>query len=167
MALCISKIRDVLSIYAGVHIPASEEQGLSVYLHPNEALIKGSSQAVTLFPEGERGADGDDGVDGSATVSSLLPAPLSASLSATARSLSQLPSSAPLDPGASWAAAHQLPTPLGPLRKPIEDWSVHDVQVSINANVWKAGCTSSHLPASNLSAFEFLGEVEGESNCVS
>ncbi|GAX80224.1 hypothetical protein CEUSTIGMA_g7662.t1 [Chlamydomonas eustigma] len=64
----------------------------------------------------------------------LLGAPidLSMSLAATATSLSSLPSAIPLDPGAACAAAYQMPTPLG-LTKPIEDWSIHDVQAWIRS----------------------------------
>ena len=116
VSLALGKIHSALSS-VGVNTPPSEEEGLSVYLHPNEALNKGSISA-------SGGGTGDADVDG--TNARLA---LTASLSATASSLTQLPSSAPLDPGASWAAAHQLPTPLGPLEKAIEDWSVHDVQV--------------------------------------
>ena len=93
-----------------------------MYLHPNEALNKGSTSSLAATASG-----GDAEVDGSGATLAL-----AASLSATASSIAQLPSSGPLDPGASWAAAHQLPTPLGPLRKAIEDWSVHDVQVWIH-----------------------------------
>ena len=121
VSLALGKIHSAFSS-AGVNIPPSEEEGLSVYLHPNEALNKGSTFSLAASASG--GGPGDAEVDG--TNARLA---LAASLSATAISLTQLPSSAPLDPGASWAAAHQLPTPLGPLGKAIEDWSVHDVQV--------------------------------------
>lgn len=53
--------------------------------------------------------------------------------SLSALTVTMTPGAAPQATGASWAASHQLPHPKG-FGKPMEDWSVHDVQVG-----WGAG----------------------------
>ena len=57
---------------------------------------------------------------------------LSLDMTGSLTALSTRPSPDPLDPGASWAAAHQLPHPLC-TTKALSDWTMHDTQIWMQA----------------------------------